>query len=111
MVKKDPINRIVWNMDAGLLLDLFFKMVESERVPVMSGKDEDFILIRDWVGPFTWRSWVGMIPVLPIKGNDLVNPLPAYLMIRGKVTNRYSSFPLTDDASDIPVGQFAHIDI
>jgi len=53
MVKKDPINRIVWNMDAGLLLDLFFKMVESERVPVMSGKDEDFILIRDWVGPFT----------------------------------------------------------
>jgi hypothetical protein len=87
MGEKDPVDRIVWNMGAIFFLDFLFKMVGAERIPVMRSKHEGFSLIRDWGGPFTLGSQAGRIAVLPIKGNDLVNPLPAYLMILRKIMN------------------------
>jgi len=80
MGEKDPIDRIVWNMDAIFFLDFLFKMVGAERIPVMrskhEGKHEGFSLIRDCGCPFTRGSQAERIAVLPIRSGTSVAGLP-----------------------------------
>ncbi len=50
MVKKDPINHMVADMDSVFFFDLLFEMGRSERMLIMCGKDECFCFIWDWRG-------------------------------------------------------------
>ena len=101
MLKQDPIDRIVGNMHPILLFDLLLDMCGAERILVLSGQDESFSLVRDLSRLSSRRLWIGIQAGLPIRCDNLVDSLPADVMIVRKVTNRPPSLPLTNDTSDI----------
>ncbi len=111
MLQQDPVNRIVGNMHPIHLFDLLLEMCGAERILVMSGQDESFSLVRDLSGLSSWRLWIRITPRLPVRCDNPVDPLPAHVMIVRKVTNRPPSLPLTNDTSDIPIGELAHTQI
>jgi len=104
MVQKNPINSIVGDVDSYFFLDLLLKERESKRISLMCSEDECLCIIWDWFWFSPWLSWIGVKPVLFIKGNDLIDPLSSDLVIFCNLLNRSLPLPLVYDSSDILVG-------
>ena len=104
MVQKNPIDSIVGDVDSCFFLDLLLKERGSKRIGLMRSEDECLCFIWDWFWFSPWLSWIGVKPVLFVKGNDLIDPLSSDLVIFCNFPNRSSPLPLIYDSSDILVG-------
>ena len=82
----------------------FYLAKESLNLAIMRSEDECLCSIWDWFWFSPWLSWIGVKPVLFVKGNDLIDPLSSDLLILCNFPNRSSPLPLIYDSSYIPIG-------